>query len=106
MTIIEGNIDASEQCYDLASEYIRSGNFEKAEKLLDKAMKLYPKNTKAKLLSDKLKAGDFTNRSSGKTPSPEGVPRRRPTTAPKPDEPKLGEDYTAEQLEMVSKLKK
>lgn len=99
-------MDASEQCYDLASTYIRSGNFEKAEKLLEKALKLCPSNKKAELLQQKLKAGDFSNRTSSNT-STDGVPRRRPATAPtKPEEPKLGEDYTSEQLEMVTKLKK
>lgn len=105
MTVIEGNVDASEQCYDLASTYIRSGNFEKAEKLLDKAIKLYPSNSKAATLLSKLKAGDFA-KSSNTSSSTDGVPRRRPTTAPKAEEPKLGEDYTQEQLEMVTKLKK
>lgn len=106
MTIIEGNVDASEQCYDLASTYIRNGNFEKAEKLLEKALKLCPSNKKAEQLQLKLKAGDFANRTSGNASS-DGVPRRRPATAPtKPDEPKLGEDYTSDQLEMVTKLKK
>lgn len=107
MTIIEGNVDASEQCYDLASTYIRSGNFEKAEKLLEKALKLCPSNKKAELLQQKLKAGDFSSRTSSNNTSTDGVPRRRPATAPtKPEEPKLGEDYTSEQLEMVTKLKK
>lgn len=106
MTIIEGNVDASEQCYDLASTYIRSGNFEKAEKLLEKALKLCPSNKKAELLQSKLKAGDFSNRTSGNTSSDGAHQRRKPTSAPKPEEPKLGEDYTSEQLEMVTKLKK
>lgn len=102
MTIIEGNIDASEQCYDLASTYIRNGNFEKAEKLLDKAIKLYPSNKKAELLLSKLKAGDF----AAKNASASEAPRRRPTTAPKAEDPKLGEDYTQDQVDMVNKLKK
>jgi tetratricopeptide (TPR) repeat protein len=106
MTVIEGNVDASDQCYDLASREIRAGNFEKAEKLLNKALKLYPKNSRAETLLGKLKAGDFAKTNSSGSSS-DGVPRRRPTTAPaKPEEPKLGEDYTAEQLEMVTKLKK
>lgn len=107
MTVIEGNVDASEQCYDLASQHIRSGNFEKAEKYLDKALKLCPSNTKAETLLMKLKAGDFDSSKKSKAPSPDGTTRRRPpTAAAKPEEPKLGEDYTNEQLEMVTKLKK
>lgn len=107
MTIIEGNVDASEQCYDLASTYIRQGNFEKAEKLLEKALKLYPSNKKAEILQKKLKDGEFANKANGNSTSSDSAPRRRPTTAPsKPEEPKLGEDYTADQLEMVTKLKK
>lgn len=98
------NIDASEQCYELATTYIRSGNLEKAEKLLEKSLKLHP-NEKAKILQQKLKAGDF-NKASGAAPSDGIHQRKRPAAAPKPEEPKLGEDYTKEQLEMVTKLKK
>lgn len=107
MTIIEGNVDASDQCYDLASRDIRNGNFEKAEKLLNKALKLYPSNKKAEILLQKLKAGDFDNQKKPNATATDGIPRRRPGTAStKPEEPKLGEDYTSEQLEMVTKLKK
>lgn len=107
MTVIEANIDASEQCYDLAFREIRGGNFEKAEKLLNKSLKLYPSNSKAEILLGKLKAGDFSARASANTSSTDGAYRRKPSTAPsKPEEPKLGEDYTQEQLEMVTKLKK
>lgn len=112
MTIIEGNVDASEQCVDLASKEISNGNLEKAEKLLVKALKLYPSNKKAELILEKLKAGKFNERSkstnSAKTSTTtDGVhQRRRPTTAPKHEEPKLGEDYTQEQLETVQKIKK
>lgn len=107
MTVIEGNIDASEQCYDLASQHIRSGNFEKAETYLNKALKLCPSNKKAETLLLKLKAGDFDSSKKSNTTSTDGIHRRRPpTSAAKPEEPKLGEDYTAEQLEMVTKLKK
>jgi hypothetical protein len=110
MTIIEGNVDASEQCVDLASKEISNGNLEKAEKLLVKALKLYPSNKKAELILEKLKAGKFNEKSkstnSAKT-STDGVhQRRRPATAPKHEEPKLGEDYTQEQLETVQKIKK
>lgn len=105
MTVIEGNVDASEQCYDIASQNIRSGNFEKAEKLLTKALKLCPSNRKAETLLTKLRAGDFDSQKKSTSSSPDGAPRRRPAAA-KPDEPKLGEDYTQDQLEMVTKLKK
>lgn len=111
MTIIEGNIDASEQCVDLASREISNGNLEKAEKLLVKAIKLYPNNKKAQLILEKLKDGKFNPKPSAtghsSSSSSDGMhQRRRPTTAPKADDPKLGEDYTQEQLEMVQKLKK
>lgn len=105
MTVINANIDASEQCCDLAAREIRNGNFEKAEKLLNKALKLYPDNQKADILLEKIKRGDY-NRTTSNAKSADGIPRRRPATASKPDEPKLGEDYTQDQLEMVSKLKK
>jgi hypothetical protein len=111
MTIIEGNIDASEQCVEVASREIQNGNLEKAEKLLLKALKLYPTNRKAEIILEKLKAGKFnpkTPTSNGNsTSSTDGAhQRRRPTTAPKPEEPKLGEDYTQEQLVTVQKIKK
>lgn len=107
MTIIEGNVDASDQCYDLSSREIRSGNFEKAEKLLNKALKLYPSNKKAEILLQKLKNGDFDSQKKSNATSTDGINRRRPaTSATKPEEPKLGEDYTSEQLEIVTKLKK
>jgi DnaJ family protein B protein 12 len=110
MTIIEGNVDASEQCVDLASKEISNGNLEKAEKLLVKALKLYPSNKKAELILEKLKAGRFNDRSQAKgtaKTTTDGLhQRRRPTTAPKVEEPKLGEDYTQEQLETVQKIKK
>lgn len=107
MTIIEGNVDASEQCYDIASQNIRAGNFDKAEKLLTKALKLCPTNKKAEILLTKLKSGDFDSQKKSNSSSPDAAPRRRPATAAaKPEEPKLGEDYTQDQLEMVTKLKK
>ena len=106
MTVIEGNVDASEQCYDLASREIRNGNFEKAEKLLNKALKLCPSNKKSEILLQKLKAGDFDSQKKTNATTTDGIPRRRPGTAPKPEEPRLGEDYTSDQLEMVTKLKK
>ena len=110
MTIIEGNVDASEQCVDLASKEISNGNLEKAEKLLVKALKLCPSNKKAELILEKLKAGKFNDRSQAKgtaKTTTDGIhQRRRPTSAPKVEEPKLGEDYTQEQLETVQKIKK
>lgn len=110
MTIIEGNIDASEQCVDLASREIANGNLEKAEKLLVKALKLYPNNKKAALIYEKLKDGKFNERAekaAGKS-STDGIHhRRKPATAHKTDDsPKLGEDYTQEQLEIVQKIKR
>jgi hypothetical protein len=53
-----------------------------------------------------LKAGKFEKeKSTSSSTTTDGV-RRRPTTAPKPEEPKLGEDYTKEQKEIVDKIKK
>lgn len=53
-----------------------------------------------------LKAGKFdkekTTTSSSTTS--DGIHRRRP--APKVEEPKLGEDYTKEQKDIVDKIKK
>lgn len=105
MAVID--IDGSEQYYDRASSEIRSGNLKKAEESLNKAIKLYPSNSKAKTLLEQLQAGKFSNGTSENSSSNEGGTRKRPTTAPsKPAEPKLGEDFTQDQLEMVTKLKK
>jgi hypothetical protein len=113
MTIIEGNVDASEQCVDLASREIANGNLEKAERLLIKGLKLCPTNRKAELILEKLKAGRFSTKTSSSSSNGTGAAgsdgmhqRRRPTTAPKPEEPKLGEDYTQEQMEIIQKIKK
>lgn len=69
-------------------------------------MKLYPSNKKAEILLQKLKAGDFDSQKKATTTSTDGIHRRKPGMAPKPEEPKLGEDYTSDQLEIVTKLKK
>lgn len=103
MTVIEGNIDASEQCYDSASCEIRNGNLEKAEKLLTRALKLYPKNAKAEALLLKLQKGAFDKINSSE---PTTRKRSSATSTKKPDEAKLGEDYTQEHLDVVTNLKK
>lgn len=74
-------------------------------------MSLNPDNPKAARILSNLKAGKFdTNKSSSTTTnstSGDGIhQRKKPSTAPKPEEPKLGEDYTVEQKTMVDKLKK
>lgn len=105
MAVID--IDASEQCYDLAKNEIRNRNFIKAEKLLDKSLRLYPSNKQAEIMLAKLKAGDFAATPGSHSSGSDGAARRRPPTAPsKPEEPKLGEDYTQDQLELVTKFKK
>lgn len=55
-----------------------------------------------------LKAGKFEKEKSktSNSTTTDGVHRRKPATAPKPEEPKLGEDYTKEQKETVDKIKK
>lgn len=70
-----------------------------------------PDNQKAARILQNLKAGKFEKSTSSSTPnstnSTDGIhQRRRPTTAPKQEEPKLGEDYTAEQKTIVDKIKK
>lgn len=105
MTVIEGNIDASEQCYDSASCEIRNGNLEKAEKLLNRALKLYPKNSKAEALLLKLQKGAFDKMSASDSSSA-ARKRSSATSTKKADEPKLGEDYTQEHVDVVTNLKK
>lgn len=104
MAVID--IDASEQCYDLAKSEIRNRNFIKAEKLLDKSLRLYPSNKQAEILLAKLKAGDFAATAGSNSSGSDGARRRPPTAPSKPEEPKLGEDYTQDQLELVTKFKK
>lgn len=108
MTVNEANIEASEQCFDAAGTSIRNGDLEKAEKFLNKAIKLYPKNTKAEALLTKLKSGAFEKTSTTDSSTAGTEARRRPAAAAakKSEAPKLGEDYTQDQLDMVTKLKK
>lgn len=69
-------------------------------------MSLNPENQKAAKILLNLKAGKFDKeKSTTSSSSSEGV-RRRPATAPKVEEPKLGEDYTKEQKDVVDRIKK
>ena len=101
---MEGNKDEAFRCIDLARGAIKLGNFEKADKLLNKAERLYPSN-QAKDLLDKLKSNHFQK----SKPAEEG-PRKRHNfhneQPKKKEEPKLNVDYTKEQLDAVNRIKK
>lgn len=47
MKVLVGNINRSEEKLELGKELVREGEFEKAELVLKKAMKLNPKNAEA-----------------------------------------------------------
>lgn len=101
MTIIEGNRDEADKCIEIALNALKQGNVERGEKFLNKAETLYP-TQKAKDILNRLKAGGYTTSAPKEA---ESAPRRR-NVAEKPEEPKLDVDYTKDQLEMVTKLKK
>lgn len=108
MTVIEGNKDESDKCIEIALSALKLGNIDRAEKFLRKADSLYP-NQKAKNLLAQIRSGAFSSSSSSEKkdkPSTESTGPRKRTVPEKPDEPKLNVDYTSDQLEFVSKIKK
>ncbi|GBP63666.1 DnaJ homolog subfamily B member 12 [Eumeta japonica] len=102
---IEGNKDEAERCIDIAQNAISSGNFEKAERFLLKAERLYPTAKAKELLTHVRTASSQTPSSSKKTPP--GSPgrddvRKRKTPSHQPQQ----REYTSDQLEAVKRIKK
>lgn len=93
---MEVNKDEAERCIQIAKSAIDSGDSEKAKKFLQKAERLFPTD-EAKAMLDRV----------GKMPpqkaEPEAVRKRRP--APKQEEP-VAPEYSADQIEVVKRVKK
>ncbi|CAG4958321.1 unnamed protein product [Colias eurytheme] len=100
---IEGNKDEAERCIEIAQSAFTSGNYEKAERFLLKAERLYP-TARAKDLLTVVRAAIPTGGtpSSKRTPpsSPDADVRRRKTPAHQPAQ----REYTAEQLDAVRRI--
>ncbi|VVD02941.1 unnamed protein product, partial [Leptidea sinapis] len=96
---IEGNKDEAERCIEIAQNAFSIGNYEKAERFLMKAERLYP-TARAKDLLTVVRAA-IPSGTSKKTPpgTPDDVRRRK---APPPQAPQ--KEYSTEQLEAVRRI--
>ncbi|XP_038220940.1 dnaJ homolog subfamily B member 14-like [Zerene cesonia] len=100
---IEGNKDEAEKCIEIGEINLKFGNYEKAERFLLKAERLYPTARAKKLLTVVRAAASSGGTSSTKrTPpsSPDADARRRKTPTHQPAQ----KEYTAEQLEAVRRI--
>ncbi|RZC40128.1 dnaJ -like protein subfamily B member 14 [Asbolus verrucosus] len=95
---MDGNKDEADKCIEIAENYIKERNREKAEKFLHKAERLYP-SQKAKdlLVQIKLMAEKKVETEQ---------PRKRNVATAKAEESKKAPEYTPEQLEAVKKINK
>lgn len=95
---MEVNKEAAEQCRDLGAKASRDGNLERAVKLLEKSLRLYPlPGVEAMLAQTNATILAMNNINNNRNPPP---PRRTES---------VGEDgrtYTQEQVDMVSKVLK
>lgn len=101
---LDGNKDEAEKCIAIAQNALTGGNFEKAEKFLLKAERLYPTPLAKDLLARVRAAGPSTGaqkRTPPSSPSTEEV-RRRKTPAHQPPQ----REYTPEQQEAVRRVNK
>lgn len=101
---IEGNKDEAEKCIDVAQIAFAAGNFEKAERFLLKAERLYP-TARAKEILTRVRAAAAAAGPS-KSSTPPGTPnaeeiRRRKNANHQPTQ----REYTQEQLEAVRRVK-
>ncbi|CAH0387729.1 unnamed protein product [Bemisia tabaci] len=101
---MDSNKDEAIRCLEIAENYIRDGNREKAEKFLLKAERLYSM-PKTKDLLDSL---DRLTRDSARTTTTDGPtgPRQRTNTGPKKTETRTeAPEYSKDQLECVRRIK-
>lgn len=99
---IEGNKDGAEQCIEIAKSAMSAGNYDKAEKFLEKAERLYPTDL-AKALLERIKNENKTKPQRPSQASEEGQNeniRRR-----KPPQQNPQREYTQEQLLAVQRIK-
>lgn len=104
---MDGNRDEADRCLEIGKRAFFEGKFEKAEKFILKAERLFPSNI-AKDLLTKVKVASANNGESRNSDS-ENVRRRKASPAnmkksaeEEPSEP----DYSPEQLEAVKSIKK
>ncbi|XP_072941413.1 dnaJ homolog subfamily B member 14 [Epargyreus clarus] len=97
---IEGNKDDADKCFEIAQSAYTAGNYEKAERFLLKAERLYPTARAKDLLLRIRSAGVGSTRNPPSSPSAEDVRRRKPPTHTTPQR-----EYTQEQLEAVRRIK-
>ncbi|CAH4034307.1 dnaJ homolog subfamily B member 14 [Pieris brassicae] len=97
---IEGNKDEAERCIEIAQSAFTAGNYEKAERFLVKAERLYP-TSRAKDLLTVVRAAIPTGTSKRTPPStPSDDVRRRKPAAHQPEK----REYTADQLDAVKRI--
>lgn len=99
---LDGNKDEADKCIEIAQSAFTAGNFEKAEKFLLKAERLYP-STRAKDLLTRVNAAGPTASTPKRTPEATGaedVRRRKTPTHTTPQR-----EYTQDQLEAVRRIK-
>ncbi|XP_058452508.1 dnaJ homolog subfamily B member 14-like [Malaya genurostris] len=100
---MEVNKEEAQRCITIAIAAVKIGNVERAEKFLQKSIKLYP-TKEAEILLSRVRNANSAKSASGRTEEPT---RRRPMNKEneKPQEPKLNIDYTQEQLDVVKRVK-
>lgn len=98
---IECNKEGAEQCIEIAESAFACGNYERAEKFLLKAERLYP-TTAAKELLARVKAREGQGtQNAPKSSSNENEDLRRRKPAPAPPQ----REYTPEQMDAVRRIK-
>jgi len=99
---MESNRDEAEKCLELGKKYENEGHFEKASRFYTKSLHLFPTPTaKQYLVQIEIKIKQKTN-------VPEDNRSRTEKTKPNTEKPtnKQQRDYTPEQLEMATQIKK
>jgi hypothetical protein len=99
------NKGEAEKCRDIGKKYLRSGNFRQAIKFLEKSLRMYPlPGVDAMIDRAKVELKKESKTTSPSQPpaaaASEGIRRRERAQSEEPSRP-----YTAEQLQMVRKIK-
>lgn len=104
------NLDEAEKCRDLALTFMQNGQYEKAIKFFDKAMKLYPDLPNVKILRDRA-ASKFaaasesrSSNSNGSSSSSSSSSRKSSAPSPASSSQQTERPYTNEQETGSKKL--
>eukprot|EP01101_Sappina_pedata_P007742 TRINITY_DN4149_c0_g1_i2.p3 TRINITY_DN4149_c0_g1~~TRINITY_DN4149_c0_g1_i2.p3 ORF type:complete len:119 (-),score=20.78 TRINITY_DN4149_c0_g1_i2:36-362(-) len=101
---MEANKEQAEKCIAMARGLIVSGNYEKAERLLQKSIKMFPTAEAQRYLSD---IDRLSSQSSGSAPSAARAPSpnrsRAPPSSPESHAPS-GPAYSPDQVEVVRRV--